>query len=432
MMVTPAFGWALPPNFDVETVVVSGVSYLTTMAFLDHNDFFVLEKVSGNVKRVQLPGPTITTVLTVSVDTSGESGMLGIALHPEFASNSWVFLCYTNRTPREHWIVRFTWDGTALADPIVIASFPTSAWHHNGGIILFGPDRKLYAVIGDQNNNSQTLNDSGAAIVTRGVILRLNDDGTTPADNPLAATPGWERYYAYGIRNSFGLAFDPLSGMLWDTENGDSTYDEVNPVARGMNSGWRRVMGPVSRDGQGVSDLVMVEGAVYVDPAFSWYATIAPTGICFPGNCRWPGGLRYDCFVGDVRGFISRFRLNASRIGFLLQGGVADGVADSTPERNQVRWISGFGTITDLKIGPDGYMYVVSYFGAIHRIRPINPMGDLNLDGNVTTDDMPLFTSALLGEGLTPQELAVADFDGDGGVTGMDIACFVTSLQMPN
>ena len=88
------------------------------------------------------------------------------------------------------------------------------------------------------------------------MIFRINDDGTAPSDNPFASQPNLAKYYAYGIRNGFGLAFDPLSGELWDTENGPNAYDEINLVRPGFNSGWERIMGPVSRDPQGTSDLV--------------------------------------------------------------------------------------------------------------------------------------------------------------------------------
>lgn len=425
----------VPAGYQVQTVVSTGLSSPTTMAFMAHNDFFILEKATGNVKRVLLPGPTITTVLTLAVNSSSERGLLGIALHPNFAVNNWVYLYYTNNSPLENRIQRFTWNGANLVSPTTMATLPvTPGPNHNGGIILFGPDDKLYAVIGDLNHDDLTENYAGAGLSDTGVIFRLNDDGTTPGDNPLAATAGWERFYAYGVRNSFGMTFDPLTGDLWDSENGPGSYDEVNRVVPGMNSGWEDIMGPDSRDAQGIADLVMVSGATYVDPAFSWLSTIAPTAIRFLDGCRWPADLRGDCFVGDNNaGSISKFGLNAARTGFVLSGGLADAVADNATERSQVVWGSGFGVVTDIQIGLDGYLYVVSLSpGRVYRVRPVNPMGDIDLDGSVTIADIPFFSSVLLEQITGAQEIALSDFDGDGIPTGLDVPCFIESLELPN
>lgn len=426
-------GQTVPAGYQVQSVV-SGISQPTCMAFLADDDFFVLEKASGIVKRVQLPGPVVTNVLTLSVNTSSERGLLGIALHPDFANNGWVYLYYTNNSPLEERITRYTWSGSILTSPTPIANFTASPGpNHNGGVILFGPDGKLYAVIGDLNHNDMTQNYSGAAMSETGVIFRLNDDGTTPSDNPFTTT-GWERFYAYGVRNSFGLAFDPLTDTLWDSENGPGDYDEINRVVPGMNSGWEDIMGPDSRDPQNISDLVMIPGAVYVDPAFSWLSTVAPTGIRFLNSIRFPASLRNDCFVGDANnGFLYHFVVNKTRTGFTLSGGLTDGVADNTTERNQVVWGSSFSSLTDIQIGPDGYMYVASIgSGNIYRIRPINPMGDINLDGSVTMDDLPLFAAVLAGTLTDAQSIALSDFDGDGVPTGLDIDYFTQALLLPS
>ena len=384
------------------------------MSFLSANEFLVLEQYSGNVKRVQLPGPLVTTVLTLPVVQESETGLLGITLHPQFQQNSFVYLYYTNPTPRENRIVRYTWDGTMLTSPTTIATLPSLGSLHNGGILLFGFDGKLYVVIGQQGS-SLTTNSAASPLVTTAVILRLNDDGTTPIDNPFSL-PGWERFFAYGIRNCFGMAFDSLSGFLWITQPGTVLNDEINLIPSGANSGWDRIQGNVANDPEGTSDLYVVPGSQYVDPKYVTGGT--PTSIRFLHSCRWPASLRDDCYVGKYSG------------GYILQGIIS---SDRTVLFVLVVWGQNFGITTDIQIGPDGYMYVVSLDqGCVYRIRPINPMGDLNLDGTVTMDDIPLFTHALLGEPLTRQLLAVADFDGDGSVTGMDIPCFVTSLQMPN
>lgn len=403
------------------------------MVFLDSTHLLVLTK-TGIVYHVDTAQPgTNVPVLSLSVNTNGENGLLGIARSPQFEKTGRLFLYYHPSPGLKGMVVSYRWNGTALVEDQHILSVPSNAFGvHYGGILLFGPDEKLYVVLGDKNSQSQTSNYENALFEENAVILRINEDGSAPIDNPFSGT-GWEKIYAYGIRNSFGLAFDPLTGDLWDTENGPSTYDEINRVVPGMNSGWIDIMGPDSRDPQGVADLVMIPGAIYVDPAFSWLTTVAPTAIRFLDSCRWPASLRNDCFVAEFNdGNLYRFDLNADRTGFALTGSLSDTVADPSDNLDQIRWGTNFLVPTDIQVGLDGYLYVLRYGSYVYRIRPINPMGDLNLDESITMDDVPLFTSALLGETITPQELAVADFDGDGSVTGMDIPCFVTSLQMPN
>src|SRR5262249_37688771 len=182
------------------------------------------------------------------------------------------------------------------------------------------------------------------------------------------------RYYAYGVRNSFGLGLDPVTGDLWETENGPTEFDEVNRVPAGLNSGWNQIMGPASLDPQGVGDLFDMPGAgsTYSDPEFSWRETNAPTAIVFPNGSML--GSAYDtvALVGDFsNGFLYRLPLNAARDGFDFTAfpALQDLVADDAAEQNLLRIGEGFGGITDLEIGPDGNLYVVSIInGAIYRI----------------------------------------------------------------
>jgi hypothetical protein len=276
-------------------------------------------------------------------------------------------------TPLGNRVYRYTWNGSALISPTRIVDLPvTSGPNHDGGIIAFGPDRKLYVVIGDLNRNGQLQNNAtGAAADDSGVILRLNEDGTTPNDNPFAAQGGnLAKYYAYGVRNSFGLAFDPVTGKLWDTENGPSSYDEINLVEPGFNSGWRQIMGPDARDPQGLSDLYQVPGSQYRDPAFSWLSPVGVTGIVFLNSTQLGAQYQNDVFVGDINnGNLYRFEPNGARNGLSFgAGGLADLVADDATERDTVVFGSGFGGITDLKVGPDGLLYVVSFSGKIYQI----------------------------------------------------------------
>jgi glucose/arabinose dehydrogenase len=299
---------------------------------------------------------------------------LGIALHPNFTSNGFVYLYHTQSSSAgdtqgsalDNRVFRYTWDGSKLINPTQIIVLPVlPGANHNGGTILFGPDGKLYIVIGDLNRNGQLQNFSGGdAPDDTGVILRLNDDGTIPSDNPFFSQGGnLAKYYAYGIRNGFGLAFDPLSGELWDTENGPNSYDEINLVQPGSNSGWERIMGPVSRDVQGTGDLVQFPGSQYADPKFSWFSPVGPTAIVFLNSSQLGTQYQNDVFVGDINnGNLYRFKPNLTRSGFLFQApALADLVADDTGELQEVIFGTGFGGITDLKLGPDGFLYVLSF-----------------------------------------------------------------------
>jgi glucose/arabinose dehydrogenase len=381
------------PNLTA-TQLVGGLNVPTTMAFIGPNDILVLQKNDGKVRRVLNGVLQASPVLDLDVSNDSERGLLGIALHPNFSANHLVYLYFTESStdggsPTFNRVVRYTWDGNNLVNQEPIINLPaTPGPNHDGGIIIFGPDNKLYIVIGDLNRNGQLQNNSsGAAPDDTGVNLRLNDDGTAAAGNPFGGSVGFEKYFAYGIRNSFGMAFDPVSGTLWITHNGPGSYDEIDLVDAGFNSGWNKIMGPDSRDLENQSDLFQIPGSHYADPKFSWLDTVGPTGIAFLNSTALGAQYENEVFVGDVNnGNLYLFPVNNARDGFNLSGGLTDLVADNSSELNQVIFGTGFGGITDLKVGPDGFLYVVSIgAGAIYVIKPAPPsFGVLSLpDGEV-------------------------------------------------
>ncbi|HEX9426640.1 MAG TPA: PQQ-dependent sugar dehydrogenase, partial [Candidatus Polarisedimenticolia bacterium] len=338
------------PRLQAE-VVATGLLNPTTMAFVAPGDLLVLQKDNGQVRRildgVLQPAP----VLDVAVHFSSERGLLGIALDPDFLNNRFVYLYYTesatgldtsssSSTPLGNRVYRFVWNGSGagtLQAPTLLLDLPaTPGPNHNGGALAFGPEDALYAVIGELNRTGKLQNNPlGADPDDTGVILRVDRDGRPLADNPFAGQTGpaslMPRVYAYGVRNSFGLVFDPATGRLWDSENGPNVYDEINQVGPGFNSGWTAIMGPDARDPQGQADLWQAPGSVYRDPQFSWAVPVAPTALSFVRNRLLGCDLQGDLIVGDNNcGQLYRFGLNASRDALVLTSTpLQDRVADN-------------------------------------------------------------------------------------------------------
>lgn len=318
------------------TTVVSGLTQPIAMAFLGANDFLVTEKGSGQVKRVQ-NGVVTGVVLDLAVNSASERGLLGIALHPSFAQHPFVYLYNTESTTGAdsasladtpltgNRVDRFTWNGSTLVfDKNIVrlhsyqndnnsVTDPTNPFNnpapllrgnHNGGVLRFGLDGKLYVIIGDngrrgalQNNLDGPFPDDSFggplpdAAHTTGVVLRFNQDGSIPWSNPYFLTGALVRFFVggqfgdelgttlqriwgHGVRNSFGMAIDPQTGDLWTSENGGLAFDEINRVVRGFNGGWIQVMGPLSR----IADYKSIEVA----------AGIGPNGPAGLQQLRWP------------------------------------------------------------------------------------------------------------------------------------------------
>jgi glucose/arabinose dehydrogenase len=192
-------------------------------------------------------------------------------------------------------------------------------------------------------------------------------------------------YYAYGIRNSFGIDFDPLTGNLWDTENGPEYGDEINLVQPGFNSGWERIQGVWKPNRNGTpghevtsKDLPLVDfdgKGKYSSPEFIWKDASGVTAAKFLNSDKLGKKYENDLFVPSVTlGIIFHFDLNKDRTGLKLNGSLSDKIADDNRELDDKIFVQGLGGITDIDIGPDGYMYVLSnYMGkpTIFRIVPI-------------------------------------------------------------
>jgi uncharacterized repeat protein (TIGR01451 family) len=444
----------LDPNLSVRTVV-SGLSQPTSMAFIGPNDFFVLEKNTGKVQHV-VNGVPQGAVLDLAVNSASERGLLGIALHPNFASNGYVYLYWTESSTGVdsttladvallgNRVDRYIWNGSTLTfdrNLIRLRAYQADAnqplrGNHDGGVLRFGFDGKLHILMGDngrrgylQNNQMGPVPDDqyggpepDSAHLT-GFILRLNDDGSTPTDNPFynaqtsltgEAAANVKKLYAYGVRNGFGMAFDPLSGNLWDQENGDDAFDEMNRVTAGSNNGWVEMMGPNSRVSEfkqiestygsgdlqqlrwppsliadtpsdALARLYMLPGAHYNDPEFSWKYAVAPSPLGFVQGRGLGPQFEGDMFVGAARtflygGYLFRFKLTSDRLHFSFSDArLNDLVADNTDkfdiaESESLLIGRDFGIATDIETGPNGDLFVVSLTnGAVYEISGKQP-----------------------------------------------------------
>ncbi|MFO0957481.1 MAG: PQQ-dependent sugar dehydrogenase [Isosphaeraceae bacterium] len=457
----------LDPNLQV-TTALSGLNQPIGIVFLGSaNDSFVLEKASGRVLRVINGVIQATPALDLAVNSNSERGLLSLALHPDFPAVPYAYIRWTeSSTGADSTVVsevpllgnrvdRFLWNpatGTfsidrnilllrsRQTDNVAVTGHPgtTNAneqGNHNGGVLRFGPDRKLYLFMGDQGRRGWMQNLANGPFLTApladdtfggpapdnahftGVIVRLNDDGSTPADNPFFAAgaaiggePGAniQKIFSYGHRNGFGMAFDPYTGNLWETENADDAYSELNRVVPGMNGGWVQFAGPIARVpdfkfiettqfGGAIqqvrypptrvaytanlagSRLFMLPGAIYVDPQLSWRYEIGPSGTAFViGNALgasydgtlWIGSSRSFQQVGGNGGGLYRLRLTPDRLRIDTSADprLADGVADNLfratkfdgTESESLLIGKGFGTTADIQQGPDGNLYVVS------------------------------------------------------------------------
>lgn len=290
----------------------AGFVFPVSFAFAPDGRVFVTEK-AGTVRVAE--NGTVTTWATINVTDEGEQGLLGLALHPDFAVNGWAYVYHADPGNGTNRVVRLTDVGGVGTNPAAIVPAIPRAVIHNGGILTFGQDGTLFVSTGDATD------EPAAQDVARlnGKVLRVRDDGTVPPDNPFAGSV----VYSYGHRNVFGLAVDPDTGTVWETENGPLQDDEVNRIVPGGNYGWPTVTGRAGRP-------------EFVDPAFVFPGPLpALTQATF-----FQGAL---LFGGWNSGSVYRASLTQDRRGISIL--------------ETVHTFSGRG-VTDVEAGPDGRLYV--------------------------------------------------------------------------
>ncbi len=346
---------AVPTGF-IDELVASGIPSPTAMAFAPDGRLFVsqqngqLRVISNGNPRQLLPTP----FLTLTVSSVGERGLLGIAFDPGFAANRYVYVYYTATTPTIHnRVSRFTASATnpnvaeAGSETILLELDPlSSATNHNGGAMHFGPDGKLYIAVGENANraNAQTLEN------LLGKMLRINADGTIPADNPFVAQASGvnDAIWAIGLRNPFTFAFQPGTGRMFINDVGELTWEEINDGIAGSNYGWPTTEGPTTQAG--------VRGPIFAYQHGSGTTTgCAITGGAFydPATVQFPGTYLGKYFFAD-------YCSNWIRV-FDPATGTASGFA------------TGLGAPVDLRVAGDGSLWYLqrggSPAGQVHRVR---------------------------------------------------------------
>jgi len=374
----------LPTGF-TETII-SGISSPTAMELAPDGRIFVCEQ-GGRLRIIKNGALLATPFLTVSVDSAGERGLLGVAFDPQFAINHFVYVYYTVPvTPRHNRVSRFTANGDVAVAGSELAILEldnlSSATNHNGGAIHFGPDGKLYVAVGENANpsNAQTLTNR------LGKVLRINSDGSIPADNPFfnQATGANRSIWALGLRNPFTFAFQPGTGRLFINDVGQNTWEEINDGIAGSNYGWPTFEGVSSAAG-------------FRSPLFAYAHGDGPTTGCAiaggafynPLNVQFPSSFVNKYFFADLcSGWIRTFDPATS-----TAAGFASGIVQPV----------------DLKVAPDGSLYYLAInFGSgfVSRVQfngPTTPAPVIVMEQNtdsaialdsvwMTRDPFPLVT----------------------------------------
>jgi aldose sugar dehydrogenase len=422
-------------------LVSKGLDNPTNMAFLDEDDILVLEKDNGTVRRINDGKILSEPLLDVNVANYVERGLLGIAVGGTNVNHNGnddskpteVFLYFTEASKEEdcrdghqdvhrretacmgesvlgHRLYKYDLTENRLINPRLILDLPknpgASGASHNGGVLVIGPDKNIYLMTGDgvscQNNscnngiNNTVLNTQSANIKNghlpegRGGILRVTQDGLmVNGKDMLGDEHPLDKYYAYGIRNGFGMDFDPITGHLWDTENGPGFGDEINLVEPGFNSGWVRIAGmwpitnyellnstPEQKGYFGTAEVskelenlvVFNNTGKYSSPELSINQTRGVTALKFLNSDKLGDQYENHMFVGDVTGNLYHFKLSNNRTEIDLEGQLADRVANSTKELDDVIVAKRFPSIVDLEVSPDGYLYILTYEGSIFKM----------------------------------------------------------------
>ena len=331
----------------VSTIVRSGLAIPWDLAFAPDGRMFVTERV-GNILIFASAAPNATHLANVfavpNINASGESGLMSIELDPGFAANSLLYVCVSVNDSGQwlNQVLRYRMNGnTPVFDGYVIRFGMRANSNHDGCRIRFGPDAKLWVTMGDAGDTANAQNPN----VLNGKVLRVNGDGTIPADNPIM--PGASArtaVYTMGNRNPQGLTFEPGTGRVIEVEHGDDTHDEINILRVGANYGYPVCRGPCG-------------DPRFVDPAWSsGSVTLATSGADFARGVQW-GAYDGSLFVATLK------ETDLRR--FTLAGAVAT--------QRDVLFDGTYGRMRTVRQGPDGSLYITTSNGSADRVIRITP-----------------------------------------------------------
>lgn len=323
-------------------IVASGLAWPVSFAFAPDGRILYNERYTGRIRAFANDQVAPGEIANVSVVTNGEQGLLGLALDPDFSTSPWVYVYHTHfdsglgRVANR--VLRISAGNPSLAPEVLLDPIPAGA-RHNGGILGFARDGTLFITTGDATVSTNSQDNASLA----GKILRINRDGTIPADNPIPGSP----VYSLGHRNVFGLDFHPVTGQPYVSENGPTSDDEVNLIEPGRNYGWPLVTGDAN-------------DPRFVDPIMAFATVIAPTGLAF--------------YTGDVAAWQDSFFLGDWNRGVLQRIELAPPDYRQVVLRETIDTVGPNG-ILDVEMGPDGYVYF-STTGTIYRLRTLPPPVD--------------------------------------------------------
>jgi aldose sugar dehydrogenase len=375
----------------------------SSMAFVGQDDILVLDRDVGKVYRVT-HGIKSPPILDVNVGTAGYRGLLGVVATVNEKETIEVFLYFTEApkndgtddsknpvSPLGNRLYRYDLVNNNLINPKLLLDLPALPGpRHAGGVVEIGPDNNIYLTIGDldgtfRDKQYETMAQNyreGILPDGRSGILVVTQEGKPTGKNILGVSFPLNLYYAYGIRNSFGIDWDPVTGYLWDSENGPNFGDELNLVQPGFNSGWANVQGYWKPNAEEMgsrnlspNDLVSFGGrGTYSTPEFTWLNPAAPSAIKFLDTNKYGPEYNNHLLVGDANnGYIYDFNLDEQRENFELSGVLSDKIANNTGEINDLVFANGFGRVTDMEIGPDGLLYVLSTDNDLTSVYRISP-----------------------------------------------------------
>src|SRR5882672_9595330 len=394
---SPVVAATLPANF-TESQIASGLTNPTAMAFAPDGRLFVCQQ-GGQLRVIKNGSLLATPFVTVTTDSAGERGPLGVTFDPNFATNQFVYVYYTATTPATHnRVSRFTANGdVAAAGETVILDLNnlSGATNHNGGAIHFGSDGKLYIAVGENANsaNSQSIGN------LLGKILRINADGTIPADNPttfpgISGSPsGLNRaIWTVGLRNPYTFTFQPGTGRMFINDVGQSTWEEIDDGIAGSNYGWSICEGACSP-----------ANANFRDPLFQYgHGSTSTTG------CAITGGAFYNpTTVNFPVDYVGKYFFAEFCTGWIRRFDPATGTATA--------FASGIANPVDLIVTADGSLYYLARgAGAVFRVRntPTAAFGEVTGQVTNSSDGTPVSGTVVQMSG-TQNRKTITDANGN-------------------